>query len=137
MRRRHIRPLRDETGQAAVEFAIVVPVLLALLLGIVQCGIAFSHYLTVTDAARAGARRAILLRIGSLTAADVTQAVQSAAPDLDTSRLGVAVADASDPGFAQSGSTVQVTVTYPYSIDILGWVVSSGNLTSTMSDRLE
>lgn len=135
--RRHLRSLRADDGQAAVEFAIVVPALIALLLGILQCGIAFSHYVTVTDAARAGARRAILLRVESLTATDVTQAVQAAAPALDASQLGVAVADPSDPTFSQAGSTVTVTVTYPYSIDVLGWVVSSGSLSSTMSERLE
>jgi Flp pilus assembly protein TadG len=136
-RRRHIHSIRSEQGQAAVEFALVVPALIALLLGILQCGIAFSHYLTVTDAARAGARKAVLLRVGNLTTADVTQAVQAATPDLSQAQLGVAVSDATDPTFSQAGSTVTVTVTYPYSINVLGWVVSSGNLTSTMSERVE
>lgn len=138
MTRRHPKSRsREERGQTAVEFALVAPVLLAILLGILQCGIAFSHYLTVTDAARAGARKAILLRISSLTTGDVTTAVQTAASDLTQSKLGVAVADPTDPSFSQAGSSVSVTVTYPYSIDILGWVVASGNLTSTMTDRLE
>jgi Flp pilus assembly protein TadG len=129
--------IRDQRGQAAVEFALVVPVLIALLLGILQCGIAFSHYLTVTDAARAGARKAILLRVSNVTPGDVADAVRSAAPDLNSTDLGITVGDASDPSFSKGGSTVTVTVTYPYSINVLGWVVSSGNLTSTMTDRLE
>lgn len=135
--RRHFRRLRAEHGQTAVEFALVAPLLLALLLGILQAGIAFSHYLAVTDAARAGARKAVLLRVGGLTTTDVTAAVRAAAPDLQQSNLGVTVADATDPSFSQGGSTVSVTVTYPYSINILGWVVSAGSLTSTMRDRLE
>ncbi len=126
-----------DDGQAAVEFAIVVPALIALLLGILQCGIAFSHYLTVTDAARAGGRKAALLRVGNLTTSDVTAAVRQAAPDLNSGQLGVSVSDPSDPTLQHAGSTVQVTVTYPYSINVLGWVVSSGNLTSTMAERLE
>ena len=44
-------------GQAIVEFAIVLPLLLALVLGIVQFAIAFNNYLTLTDAVRAGAGR--------------------------------------------------------------------------------
>jgi Flp pilus assembly protein TadG len=136
-RRRQTPFIRTENGQAVVEFAIVMPALIALLLGILQCGTAFNHYLTVTDAARAGARKAILMRVGDFTPTDVTQAVDAAAPDLTQAQLGTTVTDASDPTFTHSGSTVTVTVTYPYSINILGWVVSSGNLTSTMSDALE
>jgi Flp pilus assembly protein TadG len=132
-----ITAARAERGQTAVEFALVAPVLIALLLGILQCGIAFSHYLTVTDAARVAARKAILLRVSNVTTSDVTQAAQTAASGLSTSSLGVSVADPTDPSFSQGGSTVIVTVTYPYSINILGWVVTSGNLSSTMSDRLE
>lgn len=135
--RRNIRTLRAEDGQAAVEFAIVLPALMALLLGILQCGIAFSHYITVTDAARAAARKAVLIRDEGLTAGDITAAADAAAPDLNAAQLGVSVSDPSDPSFQQGGSTVQVTVTYPYSINVLGWVVSSGNLSSTMAERLE
>lgn len=136
-RRRIFRSLAAHDGQAAVEFALVLPALMALLLGIIQCGIAFSHYITVTDAARAAARKAVLIRQENLTSSDITAAADAAAPDLASGQLGVTVADPTDPGFQQGGSTVQVTVTYPYSIDVLGWVVSSGNLTSTMSERLE
>lgn len=134
-RRRTSPKLSAEDGQAAVEFAIIVPALIALLLGILQGGIAFSHYITVTDAARAAARKAVLIRQENLTTADITAAADAAAPGLNAAQLGVSVSDAS--GFQQGGSTVQVTVTYPYSINVLGWVVSSGNLSSTMSERLE
>ena len=136
-RRRHIHSLRSETGQTAVEFALVAPVLILLLLGVVQMGIAFNNYLAVTDAARAGARKAIVARLSGLTSADVTQSVRDAASDLDQSKLGVTVADATDPTWSRAGSDITVTVTYPYSISLLGLVVSSGNLTSTMTDRLE
>jgi Flp pilus assembly protein TadG len=136
-RRRHIEKLRAERGQTAVEFALVAPVLILLLLGVVQMGIAFNNYVTVTDAARAGARKAIVARLSGLTTSDITQAVQSAASDLNQTKLGVTVADPSDPTWSTAGSTITVTVTYPYSISLLGMVVSSGNLTSTMTDRLE
>ena len=35
------------------------------------------------------------------------------------------------------GTDLTVTATYPYSISLLGWVVSSGQLTSTMKERVE
>jgi Flp pilus assembly protein TadG len=128
--------LRREEGQAAVEFALVVPLLLALLLGIVQAGIAFNHYLAVTDAARAAARQAIEARVAGVTVSDIQQAAQNAAGGLDLTGR-VSVADPSDPTLTHAGSTLTVTVVYPYSIDILGLPVSSGNLQSTMTDRLE
>jgi|SRR6267154_383122 len=130
---RHSQNVRSEEGQTAVEFALVAPVLIVLLLGILQIGIAFNHYLAVTDAARAGARKAIVARIAGATPADIEASVRSAAVDLDQSQLNVVVAD---PTWA-SGSDVTVTVTYPYSINLLGVVVASGNLTSTMTDRVE
>jgi hypothetical protein len=67
----------------------------------------------------------------------VQQTAWDAAPDLDHSKLNVALADQSDPRFNTSGSTLTVTVTYPYSINILGIVVASGNLTSQVVGRLE
>jgi Flp pilus assembly protein TadG len=134
-RRRH--NLRSEQGQAAVEFALVVPVLLLLLLGIVQGGIVFHNYLTVTDAARAAARQAIEARVSGVTKNDVQQAAWDAAPDLNHATLGVVTDDPDSPDFSQGGTQVVVTVTYPYSINLLGMVVASGNLTSQMVGRLE
>ena len=129
--------LRSETGQAAVEFALVVPALLLLLLGIIQGGIVFHNYLTVTDAARAASRQAIEARVNNVTKADVQQAAWDAAPDLNHGDLGVTTADPDSPDFSQGGTQVVVTVTYPYSINLLGMVVASGNLTSQMTGRLE
>jgi hypothetical protein len=51
-----------ERGQAMVEFVIVLPILCMLLFGIVQFGITFNHYLTLTDSVRAGSS---LLGLGS------------------------------------------------------------------------
>ncbi|HET7572262.1 MAG TPA: TadE/TadG family type IV pilus assembly protein [Gaiellaceae bacterium] len=129
--------LRSERGQAAVEFALVAPILIVLLLAIVQMGITFNNYLTVTDAARAGARKAVVARFSGISVADIRAAVQDAAGGLDPAKLGVTIADPSDPTFTTAGSTLTVTVTYPYSINVLGLAVASGNLTSTMTDRLE
>ncbi|HEY8030200.1 MAG TPA: TadE/TadG family type IV pilus assembly protein [Gaiellaceae bacterium] len=129
--------LHEEHGQAAVEFALVAPVLIALLLAIVQAGVAFNHYLAVTDAARAAARQAITARVAGVTVTQIQQTAQTAAADLDPAQLGVTVADPSDPTFTHSGSTLTVTVTYPYSINVLGWAVASGNLQSTMTEALE
>jgi Flp pilus assembly protein TadG len=130
--------LRSEHGQTAVEFALVVPILIALLLGVVQAGIAFHNYLSVTDAARAVARKAILVRFTPLTQTQINQIADNASPDLDPAQLNATVApDPADPTFTTSGSTITVTVTYPYHLQLFGIPVVDGTLTSTMKDRLE
>ncbi|KZE92013.1 hypothetical protein AVP42_02916 [Agromyces sp. NDB4Y10] len=47
---------RHEDGAAAVEFALVVPLLLIILLAIISLGWVFNQQLTLTQAAREGAR---------------------------------------------------------------------------------
>jgi len=51
-----------EDGQALVEFALVLPLLLLLLFGIIEFGLALNRYLSLNDAVRAGARELALGR---------------------------------------------------------------------------
>ncbi|WP_409226786.1 TadE/TadG family type IV pilus assembly protein [Gudongella sp. SC589] len=51
---------RDEQGQSLVEFALILPVLLLLLMGIIQSGIIYGGYVAVSNAAREGARIGIV-----------------------------------------------------------------------------
>ncbi len=48
--------IRREDGQALVEFALVLPILLMLATAITSFGLVFYHYITITDAVRTGAR---------------------------------------------------------------------------------
>jgi Flp pilus assembly protein TadG len=130
------RTLKREDGQAAVEFALIAPLLVVILLAVIQVGVAFHDYVTLTDAARAGARQAIVARFSGGTLTDAQQAVRNSAGDLDQSQLGVSV---TDPTWDTAGSLVTVTATYPYSINIplLGLSLMSGNLTATAQERLE
>jgi Flp pilus assembly protein TadG len=127
--------LRDDRGQTAVEFALLLPILTVLLLGVIQLGTVFNNYETITDAARAGSRQAILLRLSGGSPDVAADAARRAAGALDPEQLGVSVT--ASPDWSTSGNDVSVTVTYPYSIDLLGWVVQSGQLSSTMTERLE
>src|SRR5438045_8465064 len=52
------RPLRSDRGAEIVEFALVLPLLLLLGLGICDFGLMFQRYEVVTNAAREGARAA-------------------------------------------------------------------------------
>jgi len=49
-------PRRDEPGVAAVEFALVMPVLVMLLFGIITTGLAYNDHISISNAAREGAR---------------------------------------------------------------------------------
>ncbi len=130
----------NEQGQAMVEFAMVLPILLVLVFGIIQFGITFNHYLTLTDAVRAGARQAAVSRIATDPAGLAEARVRSAAAgSLDDADLDVTVTPSDQSGqavFAQGGD-VTVTATYPYSINLLGFVVKSGRLTSQTTERVE
>ena len=62
------RPLADaERGQSLVEFAVVVPVFLLLLLAMLEFGFAFEHDQTISYATREGARTGAALGDGSTT----------------------------------------------------------------------
>ena len=82
---RHIK--RSEKGQAMVEFALVAPILFLILFGIIQFGIAFMNSVALTDAVRAGARKAAVSRTAANPTQATTTAVLGAATDLDPSKL--------------------------------------------------
>ena len=123
---------RNENGQSMTEFALVLPVLAMLLFAIFQFGIVFYNYVQITDATRAGARKAAVSRDTPDPAASATATVRSSANGLDQSNLDVAV----NSSFTR-GSDVTVTTSYPYSISLLGLVIKSGRMTSTTTERVE
>jgi Flp pilus assembly protein TadG len=129
--------LRNEDGQAAAEMALILPLLAAILLAIAQFGIAFNNYITLTDATRAGARKAAVSRFIGDQGASAMAAVRSAASNLKQSGQGSLTVDATSTNWNVPGSDVTVTATYPYSINILGWTIAGGDLTSTTKERLE
>jgi Flp pilus assembly protein TadG len=105
---------RDQDGAAAVEFALLLPLLVLLLFGLIQFGIAFNTKIQATNAAREGARMAV---VGIDNWADVGgglafwQAVQQNAGvgDIDN-----CVLDTTDV----VGGTLTVTFDYPLDLVI-------------------
>lgn len=89
------RRTADDRGASAVEFALVVPLLLLLVFGIINFGIIFSQQLTLNNAVREGARRAVVNDPGSPRSCD--QIISSVKNDLS--------------GLALNASQVQVKVT--------------------------
>ncbi len=50
------RSRREERGASAVEFALIVPVIILLLMGTVSTGLTYNDHVSLTNAAREGAR---------------------------------------------------------------------------------
>jgi len=133
------RPRKREDGQSLVEFALVIPIFLLVLFAIVDFGMAFHAWITVTNSAREGAR------IGAVraTSGEIEQRVRDTATSLEQANLSVGVTNAE----GQPGESVEVDVSYDYSLmtplaDLLN-MVSGGvipatlNLGSTADMRLE
>jgi Flp pilus assembly protein TadG len=141
--RNPLRRRNEESGQAFVELALVLPVLLLLLLGVIQFGNIFRDYIALTDATRVGARQAAVSR--SIQPASnriplVISKVQRAAVNLDKNQMTVTVEpvmiDGVTPGWEESGD-VTVRSTYPFKINLFGMVLYNGLLQSRTTERIE
>lgn len=130
--KRH-RRIQNERGQALVEFAIVAPVLCMVLFGIIQFGILYNNYLTLTDAARVGARKGAVSRTAVDPAAVAKAAAVKAATDLDPLKFKVFV---TAPLWAP-GEDITVKATYPYDLKLFGKALITGVLTSQTTERIE
>jgi Flp pilus assembly protein TadG len=124
--------LRSQKGQSLTEFALALPIFVLLLFAVIQFGIVFNNYLTLTDATRAGARKAAVGRQLPNPQNSVITAVRNSATDLNQKDLNVTVTSTWQPG-----ADVSVTATYPYSIRLLGLPVKTGSLSSTTTERVE
>ena len=125
--------IQSEQGQTMTEFAMVLPLLVVLLLGIIQFGIAFNNYVALTDAVRAASRKGAVSRESGDPVGNCTTAGYAAGGDLDQAKLKISCSYSG----MQPGADVTVTGTYPYSIDLLGWVVQSGDLKTEIKERVE
>lgn len=133
---------RTDRGAAAVEFALVVPLLLALVFSIVDLGFAINRYTVLNNATREGVRAASL----SQSAVEIEDAIEASLADMSGNvDVDVQCVDATgascvtwDAGH-QSGGTALVTVTYAH-----GWLTPMGKavseklqLTKTSRMRIE
>jgi Flp pilus assembly protein TadG len=126
--------IENERGQTMTEFAFVLPILLVLLFGIMQFGIIFNNYVALTDAARAASRKGAVSRNSSDPQGDCQSTGYAAGSNLKNPGTDFVLTCSSSWA---PGSDVTVTATYPYDINLLGWVVASGQLNTTMKERVE
>jgi Flp pilus assembly protein TadG len=124
--------LQRQDGQAFVEFVIVLPLLVLLVFGITQFGLAFRNHLAITDAARVAARAAAVKRTSSPCTA-ATTAIQNTVSAGQWAQVSSRITCAAGPNV---GDQVKITIKYPYSIGLPG-VSASGDLTSSATERME
>src|SRR4051812_8535907 len=111
MRKRLRARLRGERGATVVEFALILPLLIVLVLGIAEFGHAFQVSGTLSAAAREGVR--VMALQNDPTAA--RNAVRTAAPFLNpgVTNAQIAITPAACPTTGATSTTVRLTVTYP------------------------
>ena len=144
-----------EKGIAAIEFALIAPVLLLLLLGMVQFGLTVGNYVMLINAASVGAMQFAISRSDTTPYTDTVSAIKSAAPTLTPANLTItfsvngtacatdsACSTALTAAAPSSGGSLQpaaVTVAYPCGSQ-LTWYnfwTSTCQLTSTMTEGVQ
>jgi Flp pilus assembly protein TadG len=158
LRRRVLRFLRrGERGSALVEFALILPALLALVTGILSMGVAFNNDVMLTNAVNQGA---LAVQAGAGYILDpcntAAQAIISASPILDTKDAnGVKVTMSLNSGAAvygptavasftcnagavalTQGSTITVSATYPCKLGVYGMNFSGSCQLSAQTSEL-
>jgi Flp pilus assembly protein TadG len=111
----------SDSGASALEFAVILPVFLLMLFGMIEFGFAFQGQLAVTHAAREGARLAAVNKWDQ-------GKVASRAYPLSGGGLSVVRVESAD--------SVRVTVSYPYQPRILS-VLPEVTLSSSAVMRRE
>lgn len=97
---------KREEGQSLVEFALVLPILLILLLTIVEFGQIFFSYLVIQNASRDGARYGSVMT----TDIEIEQIILQKTESLDQSNLTITISPA--PNLRVRGNQVSVLINY-------------------------
>ena len=121
-----MKKIENQKGAAAVEFAIVLPLLLLLVFGIIESSIFLYDKAMITNASREGARAGIVFDDPRLDETGIKAVVETYCSDhLITFGSGTlnTSADPAD-GSGSHGDPLTVTVTYTYNFLVLPNFVS-------------
>lgn len=125
---------KNKKGQAMVEIAIIIPILIIILMTIFEFGRIFNTYLIMTHASREGARSAAL---GS-NDTEISQTVNNSVSYLDASNLTISITPTKNSRTRGNN----VTVNLKYNLDIIVPVIDKilpdpFNIESQTSMRVE
>ncbi|BBE23614.1 hypothetical protein MN0502_24970 [Arthrobacter sp. MN05-02] len=102
----------NERGAVAVELALVLPILILLMFGIIEVGRAYNAQVTLTSAAREAVR---VVAIGKNDAAAINKAITVAEvlnPDLASGNFTISRSPGGAANTCPANSTVTVTISY-------------------------
>lgn len=118
MNRTHFK--NSSKGQSIVETALVLPILLLILTGIIDFGFLFNNYIMILNASREGARCAAI----GCSDAEIDDIVGNAAAMLDETKLTMVINP--DESMRKKGDEITVTIRYQYSpiTPLIGSIVS-------------
>jgi Flp pilus assembly protein TadG len=130
---------KNSRGQALVEFALVMPLLLILIISVFEFGRAWNLHQTITDAAREGARTAVVAN-SSVTAASVDSAIGNriAASGFDPANATVTLPNGFHTG---TGQITSVRIEYPFRFTFLRVLIgllanNNGEITMATEARM-
>ena len=134
-----------EDGASAAEFAIILPVMLIALFGIIQFGITINNYIEITSGARAGARVLAVSRGSATPYQDSVTAFRNSAPNISaTMNLSINGAGCGADGACQglltnaAGQPAAFRATYPCNLKIMGFDFAPGcQLSAQTTERVE
>ena len=135
------RRWRDERGAELVEFALVMPILLVVFAGIVDFGFMMQRFEVVTNAAREGARLAVLPGyelpdVEARVDAYLEDGLQAgASANATTTMVDVNIAAASGPPIQSRQVTVQYTTSYAVLGPMMSLIGGSDFGTITLTGR--
>ncbi len=104
--------IKNQRGQAMAELAIVLPILLLIIFGIIEFGQIYAIDLAINNAAREGARAAAL----GAPDEDITIIVNDRCSFLDSTKLDLDITP--EPVERISGNPVTIDLEYPVEINI-------------------
>jgi len=130
---------KNSRGQALVEFALVMPLLLILIISVFEFGRAWNLHQTITDAAREGARKAVIAN-AAVTQDTVNAAIGNriAASGFDPANATVTLPNGFHTG---TGEITSVRIEYPFRFTFLRVLIgllanNNGEITMATEARM-
>jgi Flp pilus assembly protein TadG len=137
----------ERKATVAVEFAMLAPALLLLVVGAAAFGIAMDNYVQLTGATSIGARQLAISRGDSTPYTDTVNAITGAAPKLTKASLTISLlvngtacaTDAACTTALVAGVPAQVTASYPCNLVVMGtnFAPSGCTLSANTTERVQ
>lgn len=135
-----IKKTARENGSVVVEFALLLPLLLLLVFGIIECSFALYDKAIITNASREAARAGIVLRTPKLTKTQIATVATNYCQNnlISFAQNAVPTVVVTDNGTNTFGTPLQVTVSYVYTGLGFGQIISAlaGPLTMNASTTM-